>query len=276
MIFFNNPFLLLSSAALLMLSACASPPPDQAPKPTYATPIPSKITTPDVVKTRLGTLRFFDGLPDEQTVQLIYDNLDFQRGVNSFHNAIAIASMHAMREGIREGGVTTNNTVGIMETLLDSGPLFLTGNTTTYYAINWLDLKDGPLVVEVPPNVLGFIDDFAFHYVADLGNVGPDKGKGGKYLVIPPGYDGKLPKGYFNITSPTYGNWFLLRAFPTDTDAQAGVNSVKKHLKIYPLAQADNPPPMVFVNWSGAHFNTIHANNALFYDEVNNDGLVKS
>ncbi|MEJ2333741.1 MAG: DUF1254 domain-containing protein [Desulfobulbaceae bacterium] len=171
--------------------------------PKYKTDIPANITTPDSVETRLGTLNFFDGMPDEKTVQLVYDNLDFQRGVNAFLNAIPIASIYAMREGIRKGGVTSNNMVGITENLLDSQSLFLTGNTTTYYVMNWLDLKDGPLVVEVPSNVLGFLDDFSFHYVADIGKAGPDKGKGGKYLFLPPGYKGEVPEGYFVVRSPT-------------------------------------------------------------------------
>lgn len=264
----NSVKVIIPGLVFMVLAQCAALG-QGAEKPKYATDIPSKITTPDTVQTRLGTLNFFDGMPDEKTVQLIYDNLDFQRGVNSFHNAIAIASMYAMREGIREGGVTKNNTVGITENLLDSRALFLTGNTTTYYVLNWLDLKDGPVVAEIPSSVLGFLNDFAFHYVTDIGNAGPDKGKGGKYLFLPPGYEGEVPDGYFVVKSPTYGNWFLLRAFPTDDDPQAGVKNVKKHLRIYPLSEAANPAPTEFVNWSGKHFNTIHANNFLFFEEVN-------
>jgi hypothetical protein len=242
----------------------------EAAKPKYATDIPANITTPDKVETRLGTLRFFDGMPDEKTVGLAYDNLDFQRGVSAFINAIPIASMYAMREGIREGGVSANHEVGIMENLLDSKPLFLTGNSTTYYVINWIDLKDGPVVAEIPPGVLGFLNDAAFHYVCDMGNAGPDKGKGGKFLFVPPGYKGELPKtGYFVVNSPTFGNWFLLRAFPGKDDPQEGVKNVKKNLKIYSLSDAANPPEMKFVNWSGKHFNTIHANDFGFYEEVN-------
>jgi hypothetical protein len=264
-----------AGAVLLALTGATSSPDTSVPeskqgdKPKFATDIPEKITTPDSVETRLGTLKFFDGMPDEKTVQLAYDNLDFQRGVTAFLNAIPIASMYAMREGIREGGVTQNNMVGITEDLLDSRSLFLTGNSTTYYVINWLDLKDGPVVVEVPPSVLGFLDDFSFHYVADMGNAGPDKGKGGKYLFLPPGYEDEVPNGYFAVQSPTFGNWFLLRAFPGEDDPQAGVKNVKKNLKIYALADADDPPSTQFVNWSGKHFNTIHANDFDFFNEVN-------
>ena len=262
----SNMLLILLLAAFLMISC---EPATAVAKPKYATDIPSSITTPDETETRIGRLKFFDGMPDEATVKLAYDNLDFQRGVNAFINAIPIASMYAMREGIREGGVTANNMVGITEDLLDSQSLFLTGNTTTYYVINWLDLKDGPLVVEVPSNVLGFLNDFAFHYVADLGVAGPDKGKGGKYLFLPPGYKGEVPAGYFVVRSPTYGNWFLLRAFPGKDDPKAGVKNVKKNLKIYALAEANNPPPTQFINWSGKSFNTIHANDFDFFHEVN-------
>jgi len=257
-------------ATLVALSACGDSE-NTVPqrRPAMATEIPEAITTPDRIETRLGTMRFYDGMPDEETAQLAYDNLDFQRGVSAFLNAIPIASLYAMREGIREGGVTRNNMVGMTETLLDPKSLFLTGNTTTYYVINWIDLKDGPWVVEVPPNVLGFLDDAAFQYVADFGNAGPDEGKGGRYLLVPPDYEGDVPAGYFVTRTPSYGNWFLLRAFPTDDDPQAGVKNVKRNLKIYRLSEADDPPPTEFVNWSGRSFNTIHANNFEFYEEVN-------
>jgi hypothetical protein len=77
--------------------------------------------------------------------------------------------------------------------------------------IGWLDLKDGPIVVETPPNILGFADDFWFRYIIGMGNAGPDKGKGGKFLLVPPGYQGEVPDGYFVARSPTYGLWSRLR-----------------------------------------------------------------
>ena len=156
------------------------------PKMKMTTDIPPELTTPDSVDTRLGTLKFFDGFPDDATVEKVYDHLDFSRGVQAFLNAMPGASVYAAREGLRSQGAD-NQTVLIMETLMDSKSLFLTPNSETVYNLMWLDLKDGPLVIETPPNILGIIDDHWFNYVGDLGNAGPDRGKGGKFLLLPPG-----------------------------------------------------------------------------------------
>jgi hypothetical protein len=232
------------------------------------TDIPPEITTPDSVETRIGTLKFFDGFPDDATTQKAYDNIDFQRGVEAFLAAMPGASVYALREGFKIQGAN-NQTVLIMETLMDSKSLFLTPNSETVYNLMWLDLKDGPLVLETPPNILGIIDDHWFKYVGDVGNAGPDKGKGGKFLLLPPGYKGEVPQGYFVFRSPTFGNVYFWRGFVENGSTRTAVENTKKFAKVYPLSQAKNPPPMKFINVSGKAFNTIHANNFHFYEEVN-------
>ena len=243
-----------------------------APKLKMTTDIPAQITTPDSVETRLGTLRFFDGFPDDATVEAIYDNLDFQRGVQAFLTAMPGASVYALREGFRSQGAD-NQTVLVMETLMDSKSLFLTPNSESVYNLMWLDLKGGPLVLETPPNVLGIIDDHWFNYVGDVGNAGPDRGKGGKFLLLPPGYEGEVPPGYFVFRSATFGNLFFWRGFLVNGDPRPAVENTKKFTKVYPLAQAANPPAMKFVNVSGVPFNTIHANDFSFFEEI--DHLVQ-
>jgi hypothetical protein len=233
------------------------------------TDIPACIATPDTVETRLGTLHFLDGFPDDATVAKVYDNLDFQRGVQAFLTALPGASIYAIREGFRSQGATDNQTVLITETLMDSKSLFLTPNTETVYNMMWLDLKDGPLAIESPPNVLGIIDDFWFHYVGDVGNAGADKGRGGKFLLLPPGYSGEEPEGYFVMRSKTYGNAFMWRGFVVNGSTKPAVEATKKFAKVYLLADAKNPPPMKFINVSGKAFNTIHANDFTFFEEVN-------
>ena len=238
------------------------------PKMKMTTPIPPEITTPDSVETRLGTLKFFDGFPDEATMAKVYDNLDFQRGVQAFLTGVPGASQVAIRNGIRRFG-PDNRTVVLFEALMDSKSLFLTANTESVYAWAWLNLKDGPMVLETPPNVLGVIDDFWFRNVIDFGNAGPDKGKGGKFLILPSGYKGEIPKGYIVARSPTFNNLLFWRGFLVDGSSKPAADSIKKTFRVYPLGQAANAPKMNFVNGSGKEMNTVHANNFSFYEEIN-------
>jgi hypothetical protein len=173
------------------------------PKMKMTTAVPEGIATPDTLETPLGTLRFFDGVPDEESTQKLYDSLDYQRAVQAYLNSIQIASMSAIRKGILGFG-PANTTVMQFQTMMDSKSLYLTPNTTSVYMVSWLELGDEPMVIETPPNVLGFIDDHWFKYVIDFGNAGPDRGQGGKLLVLPPGYDGDVPaEGYHVVRTNT-------------------------------------------------------------------------
>jgi uncharacterized protein DUF1254 len=158
-----------AAAALIFAAISMTSAADQTAKPKMATDIPPEITTPDSVDTRLGTLKFFDGFPDDATIQKVYDNLDFQRGIEVFLNTMPGASLYAMREGLHTVGVD-NQAITLFESLMDSKTLFLTPNTETVYLVGWLDLKAGPIVGETPPNIPGFVDDFWFRYVIDMGN----------------------------------------------------------------------------------------------------------
>ena len=241
---------------------------ETAPKMKMTTPIPTDITTPDTVESRIGTLTFNDGFPTDETVQKVYDNLAFQRGVETFLTALPGGSMEAFRQGLASMGVKDNQSVLMFEELMDPSSLFLTGNTESIYSLAWVDLKDGPLVFEVPPDVLGFIDNHWFQYVADFGRVGPDKGQGGKYLLLPPGYKGEVPEGYFVYHSKTYGNLLFWRGFMKGGNPKSAVAEIKKHTKVYRLKDAGNPPPMKFVNASGKVFNTIGPNTYKFYEDI--------
>jgi len=241
----------------------------EPPRMKMTTDIPESIMTPDTVETRIGTLSFFDGYPDDATTQKVYDNLDFMRGVEAFLNCVPGASAEGFRTGWATQGADNNQTVIIMEDLMDSKSLYLTPNTESIYNMAWFDTSEGPLVIETPPNVLGIIDDHWFRYVGDFGNAGPDKGQGGKYLLLPPGYEGEVPEGYFVLRSPTYGNLMFFRGFLDNGSTTTAVENTKKYYRVYSLSDADNPPPMEFVNVSGKEFNTIHANDFKFYEEVN-------
>ncbi|HEY8337942.1 MAG TPA: DUF1254 domain-containing protein [Tardiphaga sp.] len=243
-----------ATAALLFL-ACASAPAN-AQQYKMQTPIPPGIASPDKVETRLGTLKFFDGFPDKATVEKVYDNLDFQRAVQAYLLALPAVNMAGLREGLLQVG-PANTTIPTFDALMDARSLFLTANANVAYTWIWINLHDGPLVAEVPPMVLGMIDDFWFRYVTDIGVVGPDKGKGGKYLLLPPGYKGEVPEGYLVVRVPTYESILVWRNFAVNGDMTPAIESLKKLTHIYPLSKAANPPANTFVNVSGRAFNTV-------------------
>jgi hypothetical protein len=262
------------ACALGLSSAYAQ---DKTPK--FNQKIPEKIMTPDKVQTRMGTLEFVDGVPTAKTTQALYDNLDYLRGVEVFLNFIPASSM----EGLRLGAIKTvggseirSNQAILMDQLMDSNPLYLTGNTDTVYCMLFLDLqKDGPTVVEVPPGTgPGTVNDAFFRFVIDMGAPGPDAGKGGKYLILPPDYKGEVPKDkkdggeYYVAQSTTYVNWVPLRGFLVDGKPDAAAKMFKEGIKVYSLAKKDNPPTMEFISGSKKPINTVHANNIEFYEEL--------
>ncbi len=257
---------LMTLLASSLLVACSTP----APTMKMSTDIPVSITTPDKVETSIGTLEFFDGVPNRETVASVYDYVDTARATTVFINMIPAVSMYHMRQGQRDIGLTRSNQILIAEQLGDSRPLVLTWNNTSLYTWGFLDLKtDGPTVIELPPGVLGALNDMYFRYIVDLGAAGPDKGKGGKYLVLPPGYEGDVPDGYHVVKSRTYGVWNFMRGY-VEKGVDEATDRIKQNLKIYPLAQKDNPPQTEFTNMSGlAELKTIPPNDVSFYDSLN-------
>ncbi len=238
--------------------------------PRYEPKVPAKITTPDRVETRIGALHFRDGAPDAETVKLAYDQLDFGRGVDAFLRGMSATSVYAACRGLEEVGIEPNRGIGIAEDLLDARSLFLTANTTTIYAMGCMDLNEGPVVLRVPPRVLGPVDDADFRWVTDVGLTGPDKGAGGDYLFVPPGYQGTLPEKGYQVARPRTNRLLLFyRAFVEKGDIAAAVAGVKAKAAMFPLAEAANPPPTRFVDVSGVKFNTISANDFSFYEELN-------
>jgi hypothetical protein len=256
-------------SALTLVGALASVCASAADAPKFKADVPASVTTPDKVRTELlGDLDFFDGMPSKDTVKKSYDFLDTARGAEAFLNGIPAASIYAVLEGIKAAGVRAGD-LGIFEELMDARSLYLTPNSTTIYNMFEINVKEGPVVVEVPKGVLGPVNDAYFRYVTDFGFTGPDQGKGGKYLFVHRDYKGALPKGYFVVRTPNYRNLSFFRAFVKDGDLKAAADNVKKGFRTYPLAQAANPPKQRFVNLSGKQMNTVHANDFHFYEELN-------
>jgi hypothetical protein len=252
------------------------------------TKIPSSLFTPDRVETRIGMLEFKDGAPTEETAAKVYDTLDFTRALNVYNNSFRGASAYAIRKGLMSIGAA-DNTVVIFPELMDSKSLFLTANADTVYYMAVVDLTEGPMVVEQPPKGLGTINDMWFSWIIDIGFPGPDRGEGGKYLLVPPGYEGPLPEGGFYIAkSRTRRVLYAARSFLVDNDPKPAVDLIKKTIKIYPytpggvgtsiatalqgkvrLGSDPRVPPTKFVEATGKSFNTIPPSDYVFFEMIN-------
>ena len=195
------------------------------------------ISTPDQVASPLGTLEFVDGVPSSDTVEKVYDHLDFVHALNVFLNGYAGASTVALRKGFHEAGAADNQIL-IFSELMGSESLFLTANADTVYYVGIVDLTSGPMVVETPPQALALFDDMWFQWIVDFGLPGPDRGEGGRFLLVPPGHDGPLPdSGYHVRHSRTTRVVLLGRSFLVNDDPAPTVEVIKRTLKLYPYAR---------------------------------------
>ncbi|XXF81300.1 DUF1254 domain-containing protein [Myxococcaceae bacterium GXIMD 01537] len=180
------------------------------------------------------------GFPSADTAKRAQDEEDFRRAVEAYRFFYPTVSVEAIFNGGREAGISD----GKAFLLLSAGPrhLVFTANSDTPYASGAVDLKEsGPVVVDLPPGpYIGLVNDHHQRWVLDMGIPGPDEGKGGKYLVLPPGYTGPVPSGYYVGRSDTYKALIALRAMPAKGDFEGAMNALRK-VKVYPLSQAPNP-----------------------------------
>ena len=226
---------------------------------------------PDKINTSFGTLKFeLEAFPNEESVKKIYDEMDLQRATQAYMDFYPALSVYAIvKSQIRDFKFKTSSDIAVA-----AGPgwkpsePFLTGNNSTVYAIASLDLKvDGPTVVEIPPGMYGTADDALFKFLVDFGFVGPDKGKGGKYLFLPPGYKGKVPDGYFSIRSPSYRIWVMMRGFGEVGLGEQAVDWFEQHLKVYPLATG--PRKGQYTNTTGMGINPLPAEDGSVFEMLN-------
>lgn len=251
------------------------------------------ISTPDSAESRIGTLNFKDGAPSAETSAAVYDNLDFTYAFRAFTDAFKGVSVQAILEGFEAAGIKDNEILLFSE-LMDSESLFLTANADTVYYLGFINLSDTPMVVETPPDALGTFDDMWFRWVTDFGRPGPDRGEGGKYLLVGPDYDGYLPEdGFYVSHSQTNRVAMLGRSFLAKDDPAPTVKVIKDNLKIYPYAPGGvgmsiaryleggvelgrnaEPKTPVYHEGTGLSINTIPPSDYSYYEML--DRLVQS
>lgn len=220
--------------------------------------------------TNLGTLTFENGaFPTEESAEKIYDELDLQRATQAYMDFYPALSLYAIVSSqVRDFGLKNSSDIGVIA-FMTPNENYLTGNDVTPYAVGSIDLKiDGPMVVEIPPGVFGTSNDALFKFLTGFGVVGPDQGKGGKYLFLPPGYNEEVSSEYFVIKSSGYRVWVMMRGFGEVGYGEQAVQWFNKRLKIYPMSTG--PRKNIAVNASGMGINTLPPEDGSVFEMLNN------
>ncbi|MGO7334489.1 DUF1254 domain-containing protein [Rhizobium leguminosarum] len=217
-------------------------------------------------------------LAQDEVIKLA-DELLFQRAVQTYLWALPALNMYAMKEGSEAKFGKGYNVLPVFKKRLNAKTLITTPNSDVIYALGYLDLmEDGPMVIEVPPGLQGILDDFfqrpipsegkidGRQWAGDVGLPGPDKGKGGKYLILPPDYEGAVPEGYLTYRSGTYGVFVFWRGFFTDPQKLDAPVKVIEETKIYPLGKEDSAKKMEFPDASGIPVNMLYPQDGTAFD----------
>lgn len=206
-------------------------------------------TATQAVDTRIGDLDLDVGYPTKATAEKLYDEMDFQRATQAFIWALPAVGFQALHLAQLNSFGAKDGDIVLFKDLKDKEGM-LTPNITTLYAFSFWNMKErGPLVVEVPPGATaGGILDIWQRPLTDIGQTGPEKGQGAKFLVLPPGSEDTKADGYIVLHSPTIQLWFATRGL--DPDPKAAEETIRKH-KLYAWSDRDNPPPTKFVPVAG-------------------------
>ena len=208
----------------------------------------------------LANSQFLENRPTKETARTLNDELLFQRGTQIYLWALPLINTLGMKNGSERVFGAGYNVLPIWKKRLDAKTLITTPNSDVIYAMSYVDLaKDGPLVFEAPPGLQGILLDFwqrpipvdGGKFFGDVGLPGPDAGKGGKFLLLPPGYKGAVPSGCYVYRSATNNVFVFLRAFYQDPKNLTPAVSLVEQSKIYPLNGKATAKPMQFPDASG-------------------------
>ena len=225
----------------------------------------------------LANSAMFENRPTPETSKLLKDELLFQRATQTYLWALPLINTLGMQVGSEKTFGAGYNVLPIWKKRLDAKTLVTTPNSDVLYAMSYVDLgKDGPLVMEAPPGLQGILLDYwqrpipveGGKFFGDVGLAGPDGGKGGKFLLLPPGYKGAVPDGHFVYRSGTNNVFVFLRGFYEDPKNLTPAVAHLERTKIYPLNGEAGAKPMKFPDASGVPANMLPISDGSAFDQL--------
>src|SRR5262247_1948562 len=218
--------------------------------------------------------------PTPETARLLREELLFQRATQTYLWALPLINTLGMKVGSEKTFGAGYNVLPVWKKRLDAKTLVTTPNSDVIYAMSYLDVgKDGPMVFEAPPGLQGILLDFwqrpipgpkigTQAFFGDVGLPGPDGGKGGKFLLLPPGYEKPVPKGFFVFRSGTNNVFVFLRSFYQDPKKLTPAVALMERAKIYPLGGQGSAKPMQFPDASGVPVNMLPISDGSAFDQL--------
>lgn len=241
----------------------------------------SGLATPAIARENradaLANLPFKENRPTRETAQTLRDELLLQRATQIYLWALPLLNTLGMKTGSEKVFGQGYNILPIWKQRLDAKTLVTTPNSDVIYAMGYVDLgKDGPLVFEAPPQLQGILLDFwqrpipvdGGRFFGDVGLPGPDAGRGGRFLLLPPGYAGEVPEGYFVYRSGTNNVFLFLRAFYPDPRHLTPAVALLEQSKIYPLGGQATARPMQFPDASGVPADMLPIRDGSAFDQL--------
>ena len=226
---------------------------------------------------KLANLPFAEGRPTKETAKTLRDELMFQRATQTYLWALPLINTLGMQVGSEKAFGAGYNVLTIWKKRLDAKTLVTTPNSDVLYAMSYVDLsKDGPMVMDAPPMLQGILLDYwqrpipvdGGKFFGDVGLFGPDAGKGGKFLILPPGYKGAVPEGYFVYRSGTNNVFVFLRGFYEDPKNLTPAVEHMEKTRIYPLNGEAGAKPMKYPDASGVAANMLPTSDASVFDQL--------
>jgi len=196
----------------------------------------------------------------------------YQRGIEAVNWSIPAVSMICMRDAnFGLGG--SYNTVYWLSAPPTASTEALTANNQTPYATVFLNTKEGPVVLDIPPAsdrtaIFGSAVDIWQEPVVDIGPAGEDKGKGGKYVFLPPGYGGKEIDGCINVRVNSYQIFVALRCIPLGEAGYKEAAEYSKNINAYSISEISNPPEGEYIDMAGKHLPTLPEYNFSYFNRI--------
>jgi hypothetical protein len=205
----------------------------------------------------------------KQSVADLTYQVKYQRAFEAVLWSVPAVAIYGFYRAAMKVGAKDNTILSYSQPAKPNAEL-LTANNVTPYIFSQTDLREGPVVAEIPAasdkaSLYGQIVDHWQLAIADVGPSGLDQGRGAKILLTPPGYKDAVPAGYIEVKSPSYRVCFAFRSVKNAGATTEDTYAYARTLKMYYL---NDPQPTVFIDPTDMRLATLPVYDERWFEDV--------